>query len=78
MTYQFPQDVGERIKAQMATGHYGSEDDVLRGALQALEERQDVLSDIRQGIEDLEAGRGRSLEDVDDELRKKHNIRQDA
>jgi putative addiction module CopG family antidote len=78
MTYQFPEDVDGRIKAQMATGHYRCEDDVLREALRALEERHEVQDDIRQGIEDLEAGRGRPLEDVDDELRGKHNIRQDA
>ena len=51
---------------------------MLRDALRALAEEQSVLGDIRQGLEDLEAGRGRPLEDVDADLRKKHNIPQDA
>ncbi|MFO0948552.1 MAG: type II toxin-antitoxin system ParD family antitoxin [Planctomycetota bacterium] len=37
MTYQFPRDVAERIDAQLGTGEYASTDDVLRDALQALE-----------------------------------------
>ena len=50
----------------------------MRDALRALAEERDVLDDIRQGLEDLEAGRGRPLEDVDADLRKKYDIPQDA
>ena len=78
MAYQFPPDVDEHIKSHMARGQYRSQDDVLRDALRALDEQNAVLGDIHQGIEDLEAGRGRRLEQVDADLRKKYNIPHDA
>ena len=43
-------------------------------AMQALKMQQDDIAAIQAGIEDMEAGRYRPLEDVDAELRKKHDI----
>ena len=44
MNYQFPQDIEERLKARMADGRYQSEDDVLREAMNALDQlEQDKL-----------------------------------
>ncbi len=40
MTYQFPADVEQLIKQRMALGVYASEDEVLRDALGALEQRE--------------------------------------
>ena len=34
--------------------------------------------DVRQGIQNMEAGLGRSFEEVDAEIRKKYNIAKDA
>ncbi len=75
---QLPPDLDKQVKHHLASGRYQTEDDVLRDALRALAEEQNVLDDIRQGLEDLDVGRGRSLEDIDADLRKKHNIPQDA
>ena len=75
---QLPPDLEEQVKHYLASGQYRTEEDVLRDALRALAEEQDALDDIRQGLEDLDAGRGRSLEDVDADLRKKYNIPQDV
>ncbi len=75
---QLPPDVDEQVKHYLASGQYVTEADVLRDALRALAEERDALDDIRQGLEDLEAGRGRRLEDVDADLRKKFDIPQDA
>ncbi len=75
---QLPPDLDQQVKHYLANGLYQTEEDVLRDALRALGEEQNVLDDIRQGLEDLDAGRGRSLEDIDADLRKKHNIPQDA
>ena len=55
--------------------HYGHQS---AAHLRALAEEQATLDDIRQGLKDLDAGRGRPLEGVDADLRKKHNIPQDA
>ena len=75
---QLPPDLDQQVKHHLASGRYQTEDDVLRDALRALAEEQNVLDDIRQGMEDLDAGRGRSLEDIDADLRQKHNIPQDT
>ena len=75
---QLPPDLDQQVKQYIASGHYQTEEDVLRDALRALAEEQSVRDDIRKGLEDLDAGCGRSLEEVDADLRKKHNIPQDA
>lgn len=75
---QLPPDLDQQVKHYLACGQYETEEDVLRDALRALADEQGVLDDIRQGMEDLEAGRGRSLDAVDADIRKKHNIPQDA
>ncbi len=44
MNYQFPPDIEERLKARMSDGRYQSEDDVLREAMDALDQlEQDKL-----------------------------------
>lgn len=78
MAHAFPPDLDRLIRAQMTAGNYATEEELLRDALSALAERQAVVADIRQGIEDLEAGRGRPLSEIDAEFRKKYNIAQDA
>jgi len=75
---QLPPDLDQQVKHYLASGQYQTEEDVLRDALRALGEEQNVLDDIRQGLEDMEAGRGRPLKEVDAHLRKKYNIPQDA
>jgi Arc/MetJ-type ribon-helix-helix transcriptional regulator len=74
MVYALPPDLQSLLAKHFALGNYDSEEDVLRDALHALDDRQAVLQDIQLGIADLEAGRGRSLEDVDARLRQKFNI----
>ena len=75
---QLPPDLDQQVKHYLSSGQYQTEEDVLRDALRALADEQAVLDDIRQGMEDLAAGRGRPLEAVDADIRKKHNIPQDA
>lgn len=75
---QLPPDLDQQVKQYIASGHYQTVEDVLRDALRALAEEQSVRDDIRQGLEDLDAGRGRSLDELDADLRKKHKISQDA
>jgi Arc/MetJ-type ribon-helix-helix transcriptional regulator len=73
MPYPFPADVSDLLQMQMALGGYSSEDDVLRDALRALE-RQEVLSDIRAGLAELEVGRGHALHEVGADLRQRYGI----
>ncbi len=75
---QLPPDLDQQIKHFIATGNYQTEEEVLRDALRALDGEHHVHDDFRQGLEDIAAGRGRPLKEVDDDLRKKHCIAQDA
>ena len=68
MTYRVPADVEQLIKQRMAVGAYSSEDDVLRDALGALEQReQDRLArwDERNhlAIKQSNQGLSRALDD---------------
>ena len=73
---QLPPDLDHQVKHYLAIGQYQTEEDVLRDAFRALAEEQNVRDDMCQGLEDLKAGRGRPLGDIDADLRKKHNIPQ--
>jgi Arc/MetJ-type ribon-helix-helix transcriptional regulator len=80
MAYQFPPDVKKLVDEQMALGGYNNEDDVLRHALGVLgqfaysseevsNEYQQTVSAVREGAEDVEAGRVRSLREFIREAR---------
>lgn len=61
MPYPFPADIAERIQAQIAAGQFGTEDDVIREAIDALENRQQGLGHLQEMIriadEDIAEGR---------------------
>jgi Arc/MetJ-type ribon-helix-helix transcriptional regulator len=61
MAYSFPPDIAQRMQAQMMTGQFLTEDDVLREAIDALERRQQSLRTlqamVREADEDISAGR---------------------
>ena len=42
MSYQFPPDIEKRVRAQMDSSGVASEDDVLRAAMDALEQLDDI------------------------------------
>jgi len=61
MPYQFPPDIDQRVQAQINSGEFCTEDDVLREAIGTLEKRQRGLTTLRamaaEGDEDIAAGR---------------------
>ncbi len=61
MSHQLPPDLEERIKAQIETGEFETEEDVLREALDTLEKHQLGLQELRQMVreadDDIAAGR---------------------
>lgn len=68
--YPFPPDVSRLIAERMATGDYGSEDDLLRDALQALAEEKEDLQAVRDAIAEWRAGdEGVPLEDAFNRVR---------
>jgi antitoxin ParD1/3/4 len=71
------------VRSLMQGGRFASEDDVIDEALQLLRKREDaqrarVLEGIRQGIEDMEAGRGRPADEVFVDIRREFNLSPDA
>ncbi len=61
MPYPFPTDIYERVRAQIETGLFESEDDVIREAIDTLEKRQRGLERIRVMVReaDLDIAAGR-------------------
>lgn len=61
MSQSLPIDIQQRIEAQLATGGFSSEADVLREALDSLERRQIGLQQLREMVAaadaDIAAGR---------------------
>ncbi len=61
MQYDFPSDIQQRVQAQMESGSFETEDDVLREAISTLERRQRGLRKlqdmVREADEDIAAGR---------------------
>ena len=69
MSYQIPPNVQQLIDVKMSTGMYESQDQLLLEALNALDDFEDAVADIREGMEDELAGRVRSIAEVDREIR---------
>jgi Arc/MetJ-type ribon-helix-helix transcriptional regulator len=63
MPYHFPADIERRIRAQIETGAFETEDAVLREAIDTLERRQKGLARlqemVREADEDILQGRVR-------------------
>jgi Arc/MetJ-type ribon-helix-helix transcriptional regulator len=71
MTHEIPTQLQSLIDQRMATGRYGSQEDLLVQALHALDDYDQAVSEIQQGIDDETAGRMRPLAKVDADLRQK-------
>ena len=79
MNYDFPPEVDQLIRQQMATGQYDSEDQLLVDALNSLQSEREELSAIQASIESLDRGEpGYPLQEAFDILRQQHNIPSDA
>jgi hypothetical protein len=74
MPYPFPPQLDRLVHEVLASGAYPSEDELLLEAVQVLRERDEAVAGIQEGLADLEAGRTRSLSEVDGELRWKYSI----
>jgi putative addiction module CopG family antidote len=61
MSLELPPDLEDRIRSQIESGQFETEEDVLREALDSLEKRQRGLSELRAMIQvadaDVAAGR---------------------
>jgi len=83
LTIHLSGDREQMVRSLMQNGGFSSEDEVIDEALQLLIQRQEreksrVLEGIRQGLEDMKAGRGRPADEVFDEIRREFNLSPDA
>jgi Arc/MetJ-type ribon-helix-helix transcriptional regulator len=74
MSYAFPPPLDRLVHEALSTGAYRSEDELLLEAIQALRERDEAVAGIQEGLADDDAGRTRSLREVDEEMRRKYSI----
>jgi putative addiction module CopG family antidote len=73
MPYQFPPDVDQLVRKQMASGSYTTEDELLREALRALREQDEDLLAVREALAEFEAGdAGVPLDEAFDDIRQRH------
>ena len=79
MPHEFSPVVEQLIQVNMASGKYGSEDELLLEALQSLGAEEVELGAIREGLESVDRGEdGVSVEEAFAEIRTKNHLRESA
>ena len=73
-----PPDLQTRVSALLGSGRYSTEEEILRAAITALEERNADLASIQAGVRDMENGRYRPFSEFDAEFRKRNQVEKDA
>ena len=74
MDYQLPADLSAEVQQRLSLGVYRSADEVLRAAFSALRAQDEEVAAIQAGIDDMNAGRVRSLEECERDFRERRNI----
>jgi putative addiction module CopG family antidote len=74
MTISLTPELDRLLQESLASGRYGTVEEVLTAALRALDIRDDTIAAIEEGYQDFLAGRYHTLEESDAEFRQKHNI----
>jgi len=70
MPYSFPPAIRALVDQNLATGMYGSEEDVLQAALHVLHDYHAAVADIRQGMIDYQQGRSEPLSEAFADIRR--------
>lgn len=83
MTLHLPADLQRFVQDQVRSGRFTSEEDAVAAGLRLLWQRQEAenartLEGIRQGIEEMKAGKGRLAEEVFADIRREFNLPLDA
>ncbi len=83
MTIHLPEHREQFVRDLVQSGRYASEDEVIDKAVRLLQEREEaeqarVLEGIRQGLEDMKAGRGKPADEVFADIRREFNLSPDA
>jgi predicted transcriptional regulator len=76
MTLQLPPDIDSSVKAFLVDRRFADETEVLREALAALKRETAEVAAIQLGVDDMEAGRYRPLEEIDAEIRREFGFKE--
>ena len=74
MTISLTPELDRLLNEKLASGYYGSVEEVLTAAFRALSDEEQTIAAITEGNEDYLAGRYTSLEESDAEFRRKHGL----
>ena len=83
MNTHLPADLEQFVQAKVRSGRFASPDEAITAAVRLLRQQEEaeearVLEGIRQGLEDMRAGRGRPAEEVFADIRREFNLSPDA
>jgi antitoxin ParD1/3/4 len=83
MNTHLPADLEQFVKAKVKSGRFTSSDEAITEAVRLLRQREEAeeartLEGIRQGLDDMHAGRGRPADQVFAEIRRDLNLPPDA
>jgi putative addiction module CopG family antidote len=83
MNTHLPADLEQFVKAKVKSGRFASSDEAITEAVRLLREREEaeearVVEGIRQGLQDMRAGRGRPADDVFADIRREFNLPPEA
>jgi antitoxin ParD1/3/4 len=83
MNTQLPEDLERFVRAKVRSGRFPSVDEAINEAVRLLRQREEAedaraLEGIRQGLEDMRAGRGRPAEEVFSDIRREFNLPSDS
>ena len=83
MNINLPKDLERFVQAKVRSGRFTSSDEAITEAVRLLQQREEaeetrVLEGIRQGLEDMRAGRGRPAEEVFEDIRREFNLPPDS
>jgi putative addiction module CopG family antidote len=79
MNTQLPADLEQFVQAKVRSGRFASSDEALAAAVRLLRQQEEaeearVLEGIRQGLEDMQAGRTQPLSEAFADIRRDLNL----
>jgi antitoxin ParD1/3/4 len=83
MNTQLPADLEQFVQARVRSGRFASPEEAIVAGVRLLQRQEEaeearVAEGIREGLEDMYAGRGRPAEEVFAEIRREFNLPPDA
>ena len=83
MSTHLPADLEQFVQAKVQSGRFASPEEAIAAGVRLLRQQEEAdeaqtLEGIRQGLEDMHAGRGRPAEEVLADIRSEFNLPLDA